>query len=484
MNPIFTFTLFLLFISPTFGAPISLGDNQDQSSSSESRRTVLDIIWSCLVTIFACTWFAIHPNVPGRNITTKGTITWIIQRARLMIIAILAPEIIVGWAATQFTVAWRVRHGEKISIASVKRAWGEKTDRSKPTLAHGFFLSTGGFYYTQMTPSVRKDLSDRTRNPDILLLSNCCWDNEDIRGVVVNVETLKSEPSLAKTLAAISVETIEDKSKGDAFSKTISILQISWFIVKSILRTVQHLPLTLLEMATLGFASLSIITYFLWWHKPLNVQYHISLDGLNLSEFMRTLATKSRKESASPKVTSDNGVIDASPWVSTAVAKFLFLGPVDGHANIGDGAFPLDAGNSKSMAMPLVVAVFVGSLLEAFYFVTWSFCFPSHTEMLLWRFSSVAVIIGFHAVSILTFIDEEPRPKWMSKLPRLLQSWLMDPSICRTVWKPCLFSLAVVGILTFIVGRIILIIVAFTQLRSLPQLAFHSVKWTIQIPHI
>ncbi|KAK0440656.1 uncharacterized protein EV420DRAFT_1650408 [Desarmillaria tabescens] len=492
MNRIFIFILFLLFISPTFGAPISPGDNQDLPASSEYQRTVWNIIWSCLVTMFACTWFAIHPNVPGRNVTTKGAISCTIQRARLMIMAILAPEIIVGWATTQFTVAWRVRHGENISIASVKRAWREKADESKPTLAHGFFLSMGGFYYTPMPPSVYEDLLDRTRNPDILLRSKCSWDNEDIRGVLVDVETLESEPRLAKTLAAISAETIEDKSKGDPFSKTISILQISWFIVKCIARAVQHLPITLLEMATLAFAGFSIITYFLWWHKPLNVQYHISLDGLNLSETMRTLATTSCKESTSPKASSGDGVIDALPWVYTVVAKFFLLGPADGHDNIGDGALPLDAGKSNSMAvymawaMPLVVMGFVGSFLGTFHsaYMASSFYFPSHTEMVLWRFSSAAATIGFLAVAILTFIDEAPRPKWTSKLPRLLRSWLTDPSIFRTIWKSCLFSLAVVGMLIFIVGRIILLILIFTQLRSPPQLAFHTIQLTIHIPHL
>ncbi|PBK59373.1 hypothetical protein ARMSODRAFT_899407, partial [Armillaria solidipes] len=381
----------------------------------------------CLVTIFACTWFAIHPNVPGRNITTKGTISCIIQHARLMIMAILAPEIIVGWAATQFMVK------------ADTRSW--------------IFPQHGG---------------------------NLLYPN----AAISPYRLVKSyQESGHSTPIQLLVETIEDKSKGNVFSKMISIFQISWFIVKGILRTVQRLPLTLLEMSTLTFASLSIITYFLWWHKPLNVRHHISLDGLDLSEFMRTLAMKSCKQSASPTVSSDNGVTDALPWVSTVVAKFLLLGPADGHDNIGDGALPLDVGNSKSMAMPLVVVVFVGSLFGAFYFTTWSFYFPSHTEMVLWRFSSVAVMIGFLAVAILTFI-EELRPKWTSKLPRPLRSWLMDPSICQTILKPCLFSLAVVGILTFIVGQIILIILAFTQLRSLPQLAFQRVKWTFYIPHI
>ena len=27
-------------------------------------RTIWNIIWSCLVTIFSCTWVAVHPNVP------------------------------------------------------------------------------------------------------------------------------------------------------------------------------------------------------------------------------------------------------------------------------------------------------------------------------------------------------------------------------------------------------------------------------------
>ncbi|KAK0472664.1 hypothetical protein IW261DRAFT_1296317, partial [Armillaria novae-zelandiae] len=63
-------------------------------------------------------------------------------------------------------------------------------------------------------------------------------------------------------------ETIEDKSKGDVFSKTVSILQLSWFIVQCLARANQHLPITLLEMSALAFTGPSIITYLLWWYKP------------------------------------------------------------------------------------------------------------------------------------------------------------------------------------------------------------------------
>ncbi|KAK0197619.1 hypothetical protein F5146DRAFT_888456, partial [Armillaria mellea] len=57
-------------------------------------------------------------------------------------------------------------------------------------------------------------------------------------------------------------------SKGDALSKTISIIQISGFIAQCIARVTQRLPITLLEMTALAFAGISITTYCLWWYKP------------------------------------------------------------------------------------------------------------------------------------------------------------------------------------------------------------------------
>lgn len=78
----------------------------------EDRRTLLNIVWSCLATIFACTWLAVHPNVPGRNITSKGAISCAIERAKIMAVAILASKVIVAWATEQFIVAWNVCHGE------------------------------------------------------------------------------------------------------------------------------------------------------------------------------------------------------------------------------------------------------------------------------------------------------------------------------------------------------------------------------------
>ncbi|KAK0475641.1 hypothetical protein EDD18DRAFT_1089698 [Armillaria luteobubalina] len=243
MHKVFVILYILLLVSCTFGVQESPDNGKDQSACIGDQRTVLSIIWSCLATIFACTWLAVHPNVPGCHITSKGTISCAIERTKIMAITILAPEIIVGWAAEQFFVAWKLCH-DNLAM--------EKMGKSKLTLAHGFLLNMGGFYYTH------KYTIDHKPAPTPLS-SILPW---------------SVKPRLVTDLAAISPETIEDRSKGDALSKTISILQLSWFIVQCIARALQHLPITLLEVSTLAFTSLTVITYSLWWYKPPNVKGH------------------------------------------------------------------------------------------------------------------------------------------------------------------------------------------------------------------
>jgi len=70
----------------------------------------------------------------------------------------------------------------------------------------------------------------------------------------------------------ISKAEILDKSKGDAVSKGVVILQTGWFVMQCIARGVQGLPITELELVTVAFAALSFVIYLLWWEKPLNVQ--------------------------------------------------------------------------------------------------------------------------------------------------------------------------------------------------------------------
>jgi hypothetical protein len=72
------------------------------SPSNSHTRTLWDIVWSCTATLFACTWTAIHPNIPGMN---EGRVIIFLRRLFIMILALIAPELMITWAAIQFLSA-------------------------------------------------------------------------------------------------------------------------------------------------------------------------------------------------------------------------------------------------------------------------------------------------------------------------------------------------------------------------------------------
>jgi len=61
-------------------------------------RSLVDIIRSCILTILLCTWVSIHPNIPSPD-DRWPRIAW--RRAGLMILALIAPEVVIGWALRQ-----------------------------------------------------------------------------------------------------------------------------------------------------------------------------------------------------------------------------------------------------------------------------------------------------------------------------------------------------------------------------------------------
>jgi len=70
--------------------------------SYRNTRSLWDIIWSCALTLFACTWTAIHPNIPGMD---EGKFAVLSRRLGIMIMVLIIPELIISWAMRQFLSA-------------------------------------------------------------------------------------------------------------------------------------------------------------------------------------------------------------------------------------------------------------------------------------------------------------------------------------------------------------------------------------------
>ena len=90
-----------------FGTGASIFSRDDSTTVDDCHaRAVWNILWSCLVTTFACSWVSVHPNVP-----LKSEGVWEIRGRRLflMFFAILAPEIMVMWEFKQWRGAVMIR---------------------------------------------------------------------------------------------------------------------------------------------------------------------------------------------------------------------------------------------------------------------------------------------------------------------------------------------------------------------------------------
>lgn len=102
-------SLIVLILSMQLRHAWAIDESSTSLCDSDDRRTIFDIIWSCLATILACTWVSIHPDLPGRD---DSHVTVALQRGKLAVLALVAPELTITWAIRQWIAAHRAHQRE------------------------------------------------------------------------------------------------------------------------------------------------------------------------------------------------------------------------------------------------------------------------------------------------------------------------------------------------------------------------------------
>ncbi|KAJ6523047.1 hypothetical protein B0H19DRAFT_1202211 [Mycena capillaripes] len=320
----------------------------DSCDDINNCRRLFDILWGCLTTIFAATWISVHPNVPPPD---QSWLALLRRRLKMMLIAVIAPEVMVGFAARQFIMA---------------RFWSNKFGISK---THGFFICMGGFVTHGNHPIVEQ--------------------------YQLNV--------YASAIQEIRVEAaIKDKSKGDALSKGVALFQGLWFIAYCIARATQRLPVTELEIATLAFAVVNIFIWLLWWGKPLDVQDPIML-GTPEDE-VAAVAARWR----SPPWRSPGDPIRAA---KLSVRFRSMLGdPSSKYDPFLSNSVPSFFTYKEHARIPSVVASFFGAIFGAIHCAAWNSHFPSADENWMWRSGALLVtavpLIAVLEIIVLSILEE------------------------------------------------------------------------------
>ncbi|KZP19159.1 hypothetical protein FIBSPDRAFT_892956 [Athelia psychrophila] len=123
-----------------YAPPIPDTTSSLTSSSSTSNvcdnlnncRSLVGIVTSCLATIFACVWVAVHPNVPGPK---QGRTSRYFESFKLVAVTLLVPEWVLAWAVRQFLRAREFRNMlERASIyAAVAMVYNKNTTHERNT---------------------------------------------------------------------------------------------------------------------------------------------------------------------------------------------------------------------------------------------------------------------------------------------------------------------------------------------------------------
>ncbi|KXN92866.1 hypothetical protein AN958_07063 [Leucoagaricus sp. SymC.cos] len=301
-----------------------------------SKRTVAQIYWTCIGTIFACTWAALHPNLPGPR---DSSFQQLRRRIVSMYIAIGAPELIVHWSLRQRVAAKRLKDEFNREFFN-----GEETP-SGWTLTHGFFVQMGGFM-----------LYDGKKPVRVLTFKRL-------------VQAIKDQEI---DLPDIPVEDIMDKSKRDTLGKFIVVVQTTWFIIQCIARSRSGLPLAELEISTLAFAVLNAIAYGILWSKPQSISVPIKLFLKHLPETLHP-----QHPQPDPSLSSPRTKVPHTPSVS---ALPLPLSKDTTQPRISDFNMSLVAISSG-----------IGMVFGLLHLALWSFAFPTSTQRWVWNGSAFLI---------------------------------------------------------------------------------------------
>ena len=253
---------------------------------------------------------------------------------------------------------------------------------------------------------------------------------------------------------------IKDRGKSDWLAKSVVLLQTSWFVIQCIARGIEHLPVTHLEIVTLAYAAMNFVIYVFWWNKPLNIN--------------RPVRVFRKLGESEPSETQSQSSSEAWKWTWEAIKKgletiFIFIagGQDEGVDLSREDRVPRFWANftNEDIVISDLIMLGVGICFGAIHCIAWSFPFPTHAELLIWRISCVAIT----AVPVY--------------IPLMYSLGIWWESIVETIGDIAYFLIFPAFIL-YIIARVFTLVLAFTSLRDLPPGAYETVLWTTSIPHV
>ena len=371
-----------------------------------------------------------------------------------------------------------------MSVLATSSMWcasGLSLNRNSFDLVHAFYAVMGGFAfygsYDENNTTIEESLFQMSTYPRHTL---------DVPRFKTLIYIMEHFPHI---LTDITEESILDRAASSALSKTILAVQVVWFCLNCIARLQQGLPISLLEVSTAAHAFCTLMTYYVWYSKPLNVAAPTLMREKNAREVHALLQCSDDEY--------DRALEMAQKWVTVGPStlpgthgsgKIVMAAGALQHClrtperpprglrfdNSGRWLIPgtfwnksSNDGRTSSAFITLSISTF---LYGAFYLLALVGRFPSPLEWLLWLVSSVVLTCSGLGGAILSWIidclDVKKR---------------ISHSICATlVASMCLITMPIAHLL----ASAFLTVESSRQLYFLHPSAYQLPSWTEYLPHL
>ena len=370
----------------------TMADDRIGFKWGDNDRSTLTLVWTCFATIFACTFTVVHLNCPrigeSSKMITRKRLTWFLQ-------TLLVPEYTLSVAIGQYN--------ECTEINELMTTLGY-TDWTR---THSFYLFMGGYKLQDHAGKVCR--------------LNKWW--------IKRLHKADVQPWFR--MPELSRQEIEDHGRADSLGKAIVCAQVGWMIIQSVARVAERLPISQLEIMTLAYVAIALLSNYFWWEKPFDARVPIIIP-FEIEKY-----------------------IDEGEMYSWSKRK----------QNIEEAGLWDDIDDSESSKMhSLHLATeslnfsVAGAFFGSIHCMGWNFSHASHAEQFIWRSCSVFITV-------------------VPAVVRSLKSvWCWTGCLSMDWW---LFS----ALGPYLVARITLIFQTLLCLRSMPAAIYTSAAWVNYIPH-
>lgn len=457
---------------------LSLLKRDAQSKESQSfqgwtpqpnGRGTIDIIWSCVFTIFLCSWTVLCLNVPAET-DAYWKINW--RKFMLAGLCNLGPEFILQLAL-----------GQWISATRSKKQFHDAGFYSW-TMNHAFFADMGGFVL---------------KPPD--------WVPFPLNAKQMHYLVVRGHlgyPTLTRA-------EIKDKNKVDGLLRLITVAQTLWFVLNCVARAGQHLDLTTFELTTVGFIFCTLGTHLCWAHKPADVQVPVILHS---KTSLKQILIEAGDDADGGYSQTPLDFISRKEWSWSLWWAGMMNTLRVMHIRVHPKPRPITRiPNDNWPALPsssVFMLGFVDMCYAAIYMAGWNFTFATQVERLLWRISTTTImgivvtylIIDLYAFHLMPALPAKARgvfklkgsPTSLSMLQRRNASrtrraldWLRNSSQNKDpqLYMPLKASVPITtAAIVYGIARGYLLLECVVALRWLPSSAYESVNWSAFLPHV